>query len=110
MRQWKSAVMQAAWPFEDPPNVAVLTTSDVVRDGDPILLVTRDAQEGDWQFLAAPGASMERAMLVALSEIVELDATVTVLADLPQGWRASRAGPGSPWIRERCQSVAADEG
>jgi hypothetical protein len=33
----------ADWPFADLPNLAVITTSKVLEEGHPILLVTHDA-------------------------------------------------------------------
>lgn len=42
---------------------------------------------------------MESAMIVALSEIVELDPGVLELWDLPPGWMGVRSSPGAPWHR-----------
>ena len=39
------------WPFADPRNVAVITTRQVFREGLPVLLVTHDEDDGDWQFV-----------------------------------------------------------
>ena len=39
------------WPFDDPPNVAVVTTRDVTEDKVPILFVSHDRDDGAWQFL-----------------------------------------------------------
>lgn len=38
--------MQDEWPFEDPPNVAVLTLWDILEGTAPILRVCHDADEG----------------------------------------------------------------
>jgi hypothetical protein len=103
-----TAPARTPWPFDDPENVAVLTTRGVMLDHEPIVFVLHDDDDGSWQFLCARGASVERAMLVALHEMVQLDATVAELADLPRGWQASRAGPGAPWIRGPQSSFAAE--
>jgi hypothetical protein len=92
-----SAISQ--WPFQDPQNVAVFTTKQVVKEGKPILFVTHDADDGAWQFHSGDMARDEDAMILALSEIVEIDTTITELADLPLGYKASRASPSSSWKR-----------
>ena len=76
------------WLFEDPQNVAVFTTEQVVKERKPILFVTNDADDGAWQFHSGDIARDEDAMILALSEIVEIDPTLAELADLPLGYKA----------------------
>ncbi len=85
------------WPFNDPPNVATFTVKDIVDDGAPILLVCHDEDDGTWQFLTGSELAMDRALLVALSNIVAIDPSTYELADLPVGWVAQRAALGEPW-------------
>ena len=87
------------WPFEDPQNVAVFTTKQVVKERKPILFVTHDAVDGAWQFHSGDIAQDEDAMILTLSEIVEIDPTVAELADLPLGYKASRDSLSSSWRR-----------
>jgi hypothetical protein len=87
------------WPFEDSPNVATITTRPVMDGTSWIALVTHDEDDGGWQFIGPEGAEMDQAMLVALSEVLEKDSSIAELADLPLGWRAWRAAPGSLWQR-----------
>jgi hypothetical protein len=88
------------WPFADPKNVAVFTTTQVLRLRQPILHVSHDADDGSWQFYTgAAQVSAVDALIVALSEIVDYDATIGELADLPCGWFAERERLGSPWMR-----------
>jgi hypothetical protein len=87
------------WPFQDPQNVAVFTTKQVVKERKPILFVTHDADDGAWQFHSGDMARDEDAMILALSEIVEIDPTITELADLPLGYKASRTSLSSSWKR-----------
>ena len=89
------------WRFDDPPDVAVVTTRRIVHDGAWVAHVSHDADDGGWQFHdSAPVApSAEDAMVVALGSMVRRDATLHELADLPQGWRAWRACPSAPWQR-----------
>jgi hypothetical protein len=87
-----------SFPFADPPNVAVITTVGVL-DGEPILLVTHDADDGGWQFLGTGPNTEENARVVALVRIYRIDESVGELADLPLGWAASRPASGFPWKR-----------
>lgn len=55
------------WPFADPWNVAVFTTRQIVRDGEPILHVSHDWDDGAWQFHTGAGRVYERDAMVSLS-------------------------------------------
>jgi hypothetical protein len=85
------------WPFDDPPNVAVVTTRDVTEDKVPILFVSHDRDDGAWQFLTGGPVLEENARVVALRRIWLLDPSVGQLADLPMGWQAFRSSPLDPW-------------
>jgi hypothetical protein len=89
------------WPFQDPKNVAVFTTKQVVKDRKPILFVTHDTDDGAWQFHSGDVARSEDIMILALSEIVEIDPSITELADLPLGYKASRNSPSDSWRRHQ---------
>jgi hypothetical protein len=87
-----------AWPFADPPNTASLTTRQVL-EGAPILRVTRDADDGGWQFLCGTTEDPADARVVGLGRMYARDATLGALADLPEGWSAWRAKAGLAWER-----------
>ena len=88
------------WKFSDPENVAVVTTTSIVRGEDWIGLVCRDAVDGGWQFLPYSGApDVSSASVVSLREIATLDASVVELSDLPMGWRAWRSSKDLQWER-----------
>jgi hypothetical protein len=89
------------WPFNDPPDVATITLRQVVEDGEPILHVSHDADDGCWQFLTGATVSMDDAMVVSLQEIFERDSTIAELADLEPGWRAVRKQVGGEWSRSK---------
>lgn len=91
--------MEGDWPFDESPNVATLTTRGVIDGTEWIATVSHDEDDGAWQFIGERGASMGEAMLVALRQIFERDATIAELADLPEGWSAWRTGPDQPWQR-----------
>lgn len=86
--------------FGEPDNLAVVTCSHVVRERCPILLVTHDRDDGEWQFLCGRAEHQDsEGMKVALEEIIALDPTVAEVADLPVGNSANRADPDSRWMR-----------
>ncbi len=87
------------WPFDDPPNVATITTRSIMHEGAWIAMVSHDEDDGAWQFLPAGGFTEADAMIVGLHHFLEMDPSVAELADLPLGWRAWRSAPGSPWQR-----------
>jgi hypothetical protein len=92
------------WPFRDPRNLATFTTWRVIRKADPILTVFHNADDGSWQFLNTIGGQapdFDDAAIVALEEIVQLDPSVALLADLPRGWHAWRESPEAEWKRTR---------
>jgi hypothetical protein len=86
------------WLFADPRNTAVFTTRFVVRDGKPILHVAHDLEDGAWQFHSENAFGLKDAMVVGLGEIVDLDATIMELVDLPFGYSANRVAVGAEWI------------
>jgi hypothetical protein len=85
-----------AWPFEEPPNVAVFTSKHIIRQGKPVLLVSHDEDDGGWQFHYGGAVSDSDAMIVALREVFRRHPELAELADLPRGWKAERVGPGQP--------------
>ncbi len=89
----------AGWPFEDPPNLAVLTTRPIIEGTSWIAHVSHDEDDGGWQFIGPEGPLEDQAMIVALRSIWERDRSVSELADLPLGWTAWRTAPEQPWQR-----------
>jgi hypothetical protein len=49
------------WLFEDPENVAVLTSKDVIDLGKWIHYVSHDYDDGSWQFHSLEGAPLREA-------------------------------------------------
>jgi hypothetical protein len=89
----------ADWKFPDPPHRGVFTTKGIMASDDPILSVYHNAGDGAWQFHGAGESTPETAAYVCFHHIVDKDATVVDLADLPLGWWASRERVGAPWTR-----------
>jgi hypothetical protein len=63
----------------------------------PILMVSPTPMAGRGR-LTGDAFDMSEAMLVGLKELVERDASVLALSDLPLGWSAWRERPGVPWV------------
>jgi hypothetical protein len=92
------------WPFEDPKNFAVFTTRRVIEEKYPILLVTHDEPDGDWQFLCGTTNESSDCKVICLNDATVIDPSVIQLADLPLGWQAIRNNPSEPWRRMPKQS------
>ena len=96
----KSRRQNQDWPFADPKNVAVFTTTQILHSGQPILRVVHDEDDGAWQFhTGAAQVETKALMIVALEEMVEHDQSICELADLPCGWFAERDSIGDSWRR-----------
>ena len=67
-------------------------------DGVPIISVFHD-EDGDWQFFTTLDPKPENARLVHPSHVLEMDAALAELTDMPVGSWAARHGPGQPWHR-----------
>ena len=87
------------WPFDDPPNAAVFTVRQIVDGQMPILYVSHEEEDGAWQFLTGEQITTADALLVGLKNIVNRDPSVLELAELPNGWIATRNNIGVPWQR-----------
>jgi hypothetical protein len=88
------------WPFDQPPNWAVITLKTVMSREVPILFVSRDEDDQSWQFLTGEIVRKHDAAVIALHEIVELDPSVLELANLPPGWIATRRSANAAWEKE----------
>ena len=92
------------WPFTDPPNVATITTRQVIDEGATILIVFHDADDGTWQFLPGCELTTADARVIGLANMVARDGTLVELADLTLGWRATRDRLGAPWQRSQAET------
>jgi len=99
-RQRQPVLYDAGWRFQEGSNRAVFTTKPVIHEGLPVLLVSHDT-EGDWQFLCGTTNQMSDAAVVSLGGILQRDQSLLDLADLPEGWQASRKNVGGAWTRGR---------
>ncbi|WP_205904665.1 DUF6882 domain-containing protein [Diaphorobacter sp. HDW4A] len=90
---------EADWPFDEPVNTATFTTRHVMDGSLPVLEVFHD-HDGEWQFLCGTTTEQADVKLVCMGCVLERDASLFGLADLPPGWCADRAAPGESWIRD----------
>ncbi|MDM0069649.1 hypothetical protein [Variovorax sp. J31P207] len=88
------------WPFDSPPNVTCLTVRSIVEGVKPVLMASRDATDGGWQFLTGDAFDAADEMLVSLASIVDRDPTLLQLADVQPGWMAWREHRQAPWNRQ----------
>ena len=88
--------------FNEPPNVAVLTTKNILNKKADILLVFHDEDDGMWQFLCGKAHETDEAKLVSLKSVFDLDNSVGILKDMPCGYYAERKAQDDEWsVRKR---------
>lgn len=90
-----------SWPFHEGRNRAAFTTRPALEYNLPILIVSHD-EGGDWQFLCGTTNRTEDAKIVSLGCMFERDRSLADVADLPEGWTASRREKGTAW---RCEKA-----
>lgn len=93
------------WAFDDPPHTLAYTSSQVLKNDHPVLLVVHE-DDGDWQFLHGVVAANDQCRTIRLGRAVLADPSLSTLADLPCGWRAYRTLADGHWHREPCGSHA----
>lgn len=94
-----SSIDTGDWPFQVSADTEIYTTSNVVRNGDPILTIAHD-HEGDWQFLCGYTNRTEDMFVLPLSSIYQEHPFIRDFADLPLGWVAWRDSAADAWHRE----------
>lgn len=88
------------WPFDQAPNVAAITTRQVIEDGLPILTVVHYSDDHSWAFVCGTSNATEDGRVIGMGTALKMDATLATIADLPPGFCAYRAAVGEPWMRE----------
>jgi hypothetical protein len=91
--------MSNDWPFDQAPNVAAITTRQVLEQKFPILCVTHYTDDHSWGFVCGTTDAVENARIIGMSEALEIDPTLREIADLPPGWTARRTKVGNMWQR-----------
>lgn len=68
----------------------VITTKEILSGERSITVVFHDLDDGMWQFLDDGELLEERAAVISLEEIAEIDDSVNDIADLPLGGAARK--------------------
>ena len=87
------------WPFDQAPNVAAITTVNVLEHGAPILRVAHYADDDSWAFLCGLTSDEADARVVAMRTALGINPTLREIADLPPGWTAWREHIKAIWQR-----------
>jgi hypothetical protein len=87
------------WPFDQGPNVAAITTVNVIDHDAPVLVVVHYDDDDSWAFLCGTTNADADARVFAMSSALRRDPSLREIADLPPGWKAWRAAIGAPWQR-----------
>lgn len=90
------------FPFDEAPDTAAITCCHVLDGKRPILYVSHDADDGMWQFLCGKRHDINEARVISMYDVFQMDASVSLLADMPCGCVAERKSRKNPWaIGER---------
>lgn len=89
-----------SWTFDQARNVACVTCAPVLA-GEPVLVVTHYEDDHSWAFMDGRTFHPENAMLVAMSEVVDVHPELFDIAYLEPGWTATRLAIGEPWLKSR---------
>ncbi len=89
-----------AWPFDQAPNVAAITTRQVIQDSLPILSVVHYSEDHSWAFVCGTSNAVEDGRVIGMGTALKIDPTLASIADLPPGWHAYRRAVGQPWTRQ----------
>ena len=77
------------FPFYDAPNTATITCFHILENGEPILYVSHDEDDGMWQFLCGKAHETDEAKLVSLKSVFD-------------GYYAERKAQDDEWsVRKR---------
>jgi hypothetical protein len=87
------------WAFDQEPNVAAITTRQVLREAHPILHVVHYSDDHSWAFTCGTTDDPEDGLVVGMGEILDMDPSLAGIADLPPGWIASREKVSGEWTR-----------
>ena len=89
------------FPFDDAPNTMAIICSHILKNGENILYVSHDEDDGIWQFLCGKSHKINDVKLVALEEVFTLDNSISKIADMPCGYIATRKSATSEWKIQR---------
>ena len=87
------------WPFKESRYTVVVTQGTVITQHRPIIVVIRNAGDGEWMFFADQDPYLDTVVTLSLDEMIRIDKSIMEVADLPAGWKAVRSKAGEHWQR-----------
>src|SRR3954462_14423314 len=93
------AAQDDRWPFDQAPNVAAITTVNVIDRGAPILIVIHYDDDDSWAFLCGTTNDDRDGRAIGMGTALRMDPTLREIADLAPGWKAWRSRVGEAWQR-----------
>jgi hypothetical protein len=87
------------WPFDQGPEVAALTTRQVLDRESPIRYVIHYPDDHSWAFLCGTTNETDDYRMIHMHHALEMDPSLSTIADLELGWSAWREDQHSPWER-----------
>jgi hypothetical protein len=86
-----------AWPFDQGPRTATLTTRQVLDGTEPIRSVVHYDDDHSWAFTCGTTNNTADLRLVGMEEVLKIDDALRSIANLEPGWTAWRKNLGEPW-------------
>jgi hypothetical protein len=87
------------WSWNDPLDIAVITTEEIITKRLPVLRVRHESGHGGWQFYDNTEISGQEPIVLTKTEILSLDKSLINVANLEVGWEAERKDHHSPWLK-----------
>ena len=97
------------WPFDQPKNCATIVSKSIINGSKPILHVSHDEDDHGWQFLDGASEEIDDLVIIGLAHILEIDPSMSKLANLQPGYEASRANSHSEWIIKKSPPEPPDD-
>ena len=92
-------MVDAAWPFDQAPDVTAITTRQVLEEYLPILRVVHYSDDHSWAFTCGTTDDPNDGRVICMNDALKLDPTIAAIADLPPGWGAWRENVDDNWNR-----------
>lgn len=86
--------------FDQAPNVACIASASIMADA-PVLIVTHYEDDHSWAFLDGKTFDPATALLVAMSEVLDIHPELSEVADLSPGWTATRGAVDERWVKRQ---------
>jgi hypothetical protein len=77
------------WPFDQAPNVAAITTRQVLKEGYPVLSVVHYSDDDSWAFTCGTISETSDIKVISMEEVLALaQPYLESLTCLPAGWQS----------------------